>query len=267
MRAAWIGPMVAVGMSIGLVGCGVGSRVLTVASVEGAGISRTALAHQLSIANARLQGPSTQIPIPDPPGFERCIAAANAAQVRSKNRRRLTRRQLRAQCQRVYVELKDRALAFLITAQWLKGEAAAHGIVVSQSEVQATYRNLLNGPAGQSFAGTIKRRGMSIADELLELQLDDLTQKLEAKVGLGVSVSAAQIAGYYRAHTAEFRHQTLAAAAPPIRQRLLAAERAQHLAAFAVAYRRRWKQRTICQPGYVVAECRNGPSLPASPAK
>jgi hypothetical protein len=267
MRRAWIGPAVAVGVSMALVGCGISSRVSTVASVQGVGISRAALAHQLSIANAQLQGPSTHIAIPRPPGYERCTDAANAAQVRLKNGRRLDRQQLRAQCARVYLELKERALAFLITAEWLKAEAAARGIRVSQAEVEATYRNLLNGPAGQSFASTLRRRGMSIADELLELQLDDLTQKLEAKIGLGVSVSAGQVAGYYHAHAREFRRQTLAAAAPAIRQRLLATKREQHLTAFAEAYRRRWKQRTICEPGYVVAQCRNGPPLRPSPAR
>ena len=222
----------------------------------------------MSIENAQLQGPSTQIPIPDPPSYEHCIVAASAAQRSLKHRRQLARQQLRQQCARVYAELRDKALAFLITAEWLKGEAAVQGIRVPPSEASASYRQLLNNPAGPSIARRLRREGMSTTDELLQLRLEKLSEKLQNKLTAGDnSVPPAQIARYYHTHSSEFRHQTPAAAAPAIRQTLLAIERERQVAAFAAAYRQRWKQRTSCQPAFIVAECRNGPPLPASPSK
>jgi hypothetical protein len=128
------------------------------------------------------------------------------------------------------VQVERRALAFLITGDWLEKEAAAQGVSVSPSEAEASYQQLLNGPTGQAFAASLKRRGISSADELLLLRLGALAQKLRTKIAISQhSVSATQIR--------------------------------QQVRAFIAAYRRRWKQRTTCQPGYVIAECRDGPPL------
>lgn len=165
--------------------------------------------------------------------------------------------------------VRQKAQAFLITAKWLEEEAAAQGISVSAAAVNATYQQLLGGPAGPSFADSLKRRGISTADELFQLRLSQLSVKLRTKiVSVDRAVSAALVAAYYRAHAAQFRRQgqTLKATTPTIRQVLLEAARRQRLAAFTAAFRQRWKQRTTCEPGYVIAECRNGPPLSASPA-
>jgi hypothetical protein len=132
------------------------------------------------------------------------------------------------------IEIKRKALAFLITSQWLQKETAAEGVGVSPSEVNATYQQLLNAPTGKAFAASLRRRGMSSTDELLVLRLAALAQKLQTKI-------------------ASMHHSASAA------------QTQRQIGEFLVAYRRRWKQRTTCQPGYVIAECRNGPPLPASP--
>lgn len=204
-----------------------------VASVQGSVISRDALAHWTKIKRAEQRGsPSSAAP-------------SNSTEVR------------------------DRALAFLITAAWLEKEAAAEGIIVSSSEVEATYQELLNGLAGPALAGSLKRRGMSSADELLQLRLEKLALKLRFKIVAAYqSVPMADIAAYYRTHAGQFRQrgQTLPGATPAIRQTLLQTRRQRQIGVFNVAFRQRWKQRTTCQPGYVIAECRNGPPLSASPA-
>jgi hypothetical protein len=133
------------------------------------------------------------------------------------------------------LQLKQKALAFLITAEWLQQEAAAQGISVQASEVNASYEQLVNGPTGQHFGESLKARGMSRADELLVLRLGALSQKLRAKLAAG-------------------------------HKGLLDPRERQQISAFIAAYRQRWKQRTTCQPGYVIAECSNGPALPPSPA-
>ena len=315
--------------SIALCGCG-SAKAPAVASVQGVEISRAALAHRTRIERLELES------------ARRPTSTLSTADVEHK------------------------ALAFLVTAAWLEHEAEIQGISVSPSEVEASYQQLLSGLTGQAVATGLKRDGMSHADELLQLRLDKLGQKLQAKVAGGYSgVSTTQLANYYHAHRHQFiapasrrvvlivtstaqaarsakrelqrgsvpadvarrfsidptsqaaggfatfsrgsanpvldraifaakpgslvgpvevasagsfyvfkvlssalsRRETLAEAAPTIRQTLLQAGQQGQINTFLAAYRRRWKQRTTCQPGYIIPQCRNGPPLPASPSR
>ena len=96
-----------------LSGCG-STSAPAVASVQGAAISRAALVHWTRIKRIELQS----------------SAAPKSA--------------LSA------VQLQRKALAFLITADWLQAEAAAQHLGVSPSEVNATYQQLVTGPNGQA---------------------------------------------------------------------------------------------------------------------
>jgi hypothetical protein len=181
--------------SIALGACG-SSRAPEVASVAGKPITTRDLSHWIAIKRAELE------------------ASAKPESLSS-------------------ADLKQRALAFLITADWLEGEAAAQGVEVSASEADATYGELLNGPTGRAFAAGLKRRGLSRADELRLLRLAALAQKLRDKLGASVQNSQG------------------------------AAGR-QRISAFLAAYRERWKRRTTCRPGYVIPECSDGPPLSGS---
>jgi len=173
---------------IGLSGCG-GSGTSIVASVQGREISKGELSHWDAIKRAELRSSSRPSQTPDE------------------------------------AELRQMALAFLITSAWLQGEAAAQGVRASQAEVATSYAQLLDGPAGRSFAAGMKRRGLSRADELFLLRLAKLGARLRMKIE-GAPGSA---------------------------------EGKRRFSAFIVAYRQRWKQRTTCQRGYRIPECRNGP--------
>jgi hypothetical protein len=175
-----------------LLGCG-GSETSAVATVQGRTISKSALSHWASIRHAELQVTSR-------PGDLKASA------------------------------LEPAALAFLITAEWLEGEAGVQGVHLSDADLDASYRRLLNGPNGQALAASLKRRGMSKADELRLLRLSALAAKLRSKVAASGQVP-------------------------------LSAQARRRIGAFQAAYRERWKQRTICRPGYVIAECRGGPPL------
>jgi hypothetical protein len=216
--------------SLLLLACGSPTRVAVVASVQGSQISQATLAHWVRITQAEQQ------------------SAASPARQSA-------------------VQVQQSALAFLITAKWLEGEAAAEGISVSAAQVSATYQQLLSGLAGNSFANTLRQRGMSAADEQFQLRLSQLSVKLRTKIESAVSgASPAQVAQYFHTHSAQFRGQTLERARATIGQTLLEDARRQRLDAFTSAFRARWKQRTACFAGYVIAECRNSPALPASPA-
>jgi hypothetical protein len=205
-----------------LQGCGATSNP-PVAHVQDTAITRSALAHWMSVYNA-----PSPIPVPDPPRYDGCIAAASAEQVGMRRRPLMSRPALRARCAVIYTKVRNEALAFLITAKWLTGEAAARGITVSPGEADATYRRMLAGPAGRSFAMSLARRGISSADETLQLRLDKLALKLRAQLSAGYT----------------------------------GAQATRRIATFIAAYRQRWRLRTTCEPGYLVPECRNGQPLP-----
>jgi hypothetical protein len=178
-----------------MLGCG-GSGDATVASVQGATITKRELAHWTHVKSVELQGspqPGNSISGPE-----------------------------------------QAALVFLITADWLEGEAAAQGVHVRDADVKASYSSLLGGPTGGSLAASLQRRGISEADELRLLRLSALASKLRTKV-------------------AGSEHS-------PLGPRAL-----QRVAAFQAAFRERWRLRTTCRSGYVIAECRQGPA-PGAPA-
>jgi hypothetical protein len=190
-----IGLLVA-GTSLAVCDCGA-AKPQVVARVGGTAISRAALEHWTRIKAVEQQG-------------SRAVSAP-------------TRR-----------SAQRKAFVFLITARWLEGEALAHGIQVPSSEVDATYRELSSDRAGPSFAASLRNRGMSVADEKRLLRLQQLSNKLEAKITAGLG-------------------------------RAPSATRERRVAEFAVTYRQRWRLRTRCEPGYIVAECANGPPLPGVP--
>jgi foldase protein PrsA len=258
-------------------------------------------------------------------------------------------------------QLRERALRFLIGADWLEGEAATEHVRVAQTEVAQRYQQIISGSMGSPLADILLGPGMSRADGLLEVRLDLLNERLRAKVTAVADASDGQVAAYYRTHEPQFvapasrrafvvvtdseanamqAKQALergaspagvarrysvdpgsrsnggivtyvhGEAAPPldravfaawpgtlhgpvavpsagtfyvfrvlassvrhikplnqvaarIRQTLTASLQQRTYEERVAGWLRRWKQRTSCRRGYVIAECRGGPPLPA----
>lgn len=116
------------------------------------------------------------------------------------------------------------ALGFLITSEWVLGEASARHISVSEAEVKQRYAQLVH----QSFpkAGSLKKylakSGETEADLLARIKVELLAAKIAAKVTAGKS--AAQ-------HTAL-------------------------LSAFEKSFHTHWKAYTDCKQGYVMEDCK-----------
>lgn len=202
--------------------CGASEKVpsaaTVVASVQDSQISQGQLEHWMHIENARLEGRSASVGVPDPPRYRHCVATAEALRTRRK-RPPLSQGALRDRCAKVYRHVEDAALTFLITARWLEGEAAEEGVHAARSQAEATYRRLAEGPAGSSFVASLRREGMSRADEVRQIRLETLASKLRPKLeDASGHLSTAQVAAYHR----------------------------------------RWRARTTCKRPYVVSDCRNG---------
>lgn len=116
------------------------------------------------------------------------------------------------------------ALGFLITSEWVLGEAAARHIAVSDAEVKAHYAQLVH----QSFskAGELQKylakSGETEADLLARIKVELLASRIAAKVTAGKSGK----------------------------------QRAALLTGFENNFHAHWKSLTICHAGYMMEDCK-----------
>ena len=117
-----------------------------------------------------------------------------------------------------------RALGFLLTSQWVLGEAKARKIAVSEAEVKQRYAKLVH----QSFpkAGSLQKyfstSGETEADLLARIKVELLAARIAAQVAAGKSSS----------------------------------QRSSILATFETSFHTHWKALTDCKSGYVMEDCK-----------
>jgi hypothetical protein len=100
---------------------------------------------------------------------------------------------------------RQRALATLIAAQWLRGEAAALGVAPSERAVSGVVseRREANGTA--EFEKGLRASGQTIADMELEIEAELAAAAIRAKViREAPPVTQAQALHYYKTHRARF---------------------------------------------------------------
>lgn len=125
--------------------------------------------------------------------------------------------------------LRQRALQFLISAQWLSGEAADRRMAPSEREVS----ELVAEHERKSFAGGqaelhefLEATGQTVADMELEARMELISSRLhELAVGAVGPVTPAQIAEYYHEHSRAFLHPEVREVRVTNRKSAAAAER------------------------------------------
>lgn len=232
-----------------------------VAQVEGSAITTATLGHWMRIAAAATGASEGSAAVPVPPLYTACIAKLAASQPAkpTKAQPSLTHAQMKTQCAQRYTALVNSALGYLITADWVIGEADAQRIAVSDRQVHAQLVKLRKGSFANAaaFEAFLRRSHWTVSDLLLRVKVEMLSERLQRKVlAPARHVSSAQVAHYYRANKSRFAHQSLSAATPAIRSQLIATQEQQRIATFRTAYQRRWRARTNCRTGYVVSVCR-----------
>lgn len=158
-----------------------GERV--VVRVGDAAISEGNLAHWMSVF-------APEHLVPDPPRYRACVARERALAAVPDQAR------LERECRQQYTALKAQALDFLISSQWLLGEAQQRGLKVSSREAkqraeQQPPPQLVNtsSPADVSFA---------VSAELAAAKLHQMLSASEQPI------APAALAAYYRAHRRQF---------------------------------------------------------------
>jgi foldase protein PrsA len=193
--------------SVCLYACGgvPGNAVLT---VNGNAITKTTFSHWMGVAAsttaASTAATAPKPVIPEPPKYSACIAHLLATTPKpAKGTSAPTTAQLKSECEQQYKSLQEEVLGFLISSEWVLGEANALGVKISDKEVKKRFEAIRTEqfPKSTEFERFLKSSGQTISDLLLRVKLNLLSAKIQQKVVKAkTKVTQAQIEKYYAAN-------------------------------------------------------------------
>lgn len=196
-------------LPFGLAACGGGVPGNAVVSIGGDTIKKTAFDHWLKIlavTQAQQTGQSSDVVVPDPPNFTKCIAAKQKVKP-AKGQPKPTVKTLKSQCQTEYNGLRDQVMQFFINSAWTEGEAADQGVKVTDAAVKKEFDQLRKQsfPQDTAYKQFLKSYGYTQEDLLYQVKIRQLSQKLRDKILKGTDkVTDAQIAAYYNKNKENF---------------------------------------------------------------
>jgi foldase protein PrsA len=182
-----------------------------IAKIGNVPITRAAFDHWLVVAqksSAAASAPGTPASPLDPPNFTACVAYHQKTDPKPpKGQPNPTPASLKTQCQQQYNAARDQVVPFLITADWLQGEAADQGVKVTDAEVAKMLKTIVaqRFPNPAQLQQFLASSGETNADLLFRVRIDTLSNKLRAKVtGAKVALTPADISAYYTKHASQF---------------------------------------------------------------
>jgi foldase protein PrsA len=186
---------------VGLAACG-GVPGDAVVQIAGTPITKTAFDHWMTVASASSTSGTSEKPVvPEPPNYTACVAhLAKIAAKPAKGEKPPTTKQLKSECASEYKSLQTEVLGFLISSQWVIGEASALGVKLSDAEVKKEFTKIKaeQFPKAAEFEKFLATSGQSVSDLLLRVKLNLLSQKIQKQIVKGKSkVTQAQVAKYY----------------------------------------------------------------------
>jgi foldase protein PrsA len=193
---------------VGLSACG-GIPGDAVVQVSGTAITKTAFDHWMAVAATSSSASPTEKPaVPEPPDYTTCIAhLAKTAAKPAKGQSAPTTKQLKSQCETEYKSLQTEVLGFLISSQWVIGEASALNVKLSDAEVKKEFTKIKaeQFPKAAEFEKFLTTSGQSVSDLLLRVKLNLLSQKIQKQIVKKKStVTQAQIKKYYEENKSKY---------------------------------------------------------------
>lgn len=121
-------------------------------------------------------------------------------------------------------EIVTQVMGFLLSADWIMGEASALNVHVTASEVRREFNHLrkLQFPKQREFRAFMKKTGQTVADLLFRVELNFLSERIQRRV----------LAGHHSSRSRE-----------------------RALSRFVSNFRRKWSSQTYCTPLYAVSDC------------
>jgi len=201
--------------SLALTACGGGIPSNAVVQVGSNPITKTTFEHWLSVAaasSATTTGKTAAKPVlPVPPNYTECIAHLEATAAKpAKGQAKPTSAQLKSQCEQQYTSLKQEVLGFLISSEWVIGEASNLGVNVSDAEVKKEFEKIKTQqfPKSAEFEKFLATSGQTVSDLLLRVKLNMLSSKIQKKIAKGKGApSKSEIEKYYKEHQSQFGTQ------------------------------------------------------------
>jgi foldase protein PrsA len=203
---------------LGLTACGSsGIPGNAVAKVEGTTITNAAFHHWLGVAAvSSTSGQLTQVKAvaPEPPAYTACIARFKEVAEKELKAKAIktipTEAKLKSTCEAQYKTFKQEVMSFLLSSQWVLGEAARLGIKVSDAEVHKQFLKIKTQqfPRAAEFEKFVASSGQTVSDLLLRVKLNMLSSKIQAKIAKEkANVTNAAIEKYYNQHKSQFGAQ------------------------------------------------------------
>jgi foldase protein PrsA len=189
---------------VGLSACG-GIPGDAVVQVDGKPITKTTFNHWMGVAatSTAVAGGAKTV-APEPPNYTACIAHLQATQT---TKPAPTREQLKKQCETQYKSLLSEVLGFLISSNWVIGEANSLGVKLSDAEVKKQFETIKSQqfPKAEEFEKFLATSGQSVSDLLLRVKLNLLSSKIQQKIiKAKATPTHAQIEKYYEANKSRF---------------------------------------------------------------
>ena len=185
-RIAALGAVLLTGLT--LTACG-GIPGDAVVSVNGTAVTKSAFSHWLRIAasssTTTTTGSVSKPVVPEPPAYTACIEhLEKTASAPAKGHSKPSRASLKSQCELQYTSLKQQTLSFLISADWVLGEASSQGVKVSDDEVKKQFNQIKSEqfPTEAAFQKFLASSGYTVSDLLLRVKLDMLSSKIQKKI-------------------------------------------------------------------------------------
>jgi foldase protein PrsA len=181
--------------------------------VNGQPVTKDTFNHWVAVAAAAsataLPGQKAPKPVvPDPPTYTACIAHLKTIEPKpAKGQKPKTEEELKTQCEQQYKALQQQVLGFLISSDWVLGEAEEQSVKVSDQEVAKHFNQLKKQqfPKEAEYQKFLANTGQTTADLLLRVKLSMLSTKIQEKVTKGKkTVTEAEVAKYYETHKSQF---------------------------------------------------------------
>ncbi|HEV7586207.1 MAG TPA: peptidyl-prolyl cis-trans isomerase [Solirubrobacteraceae bacterium] len=175
-----------------------------VVQVNGTAVTKDAFKHWMGIAataSSPTAGSTSKPAIPEPPTYKACIAHLQATTpAPAKGQAAPTTAQLKSQCEQQYKQLQQQVLGFLISSDWVIGEAAHLGVKLSDAEVHKQFQKIKSQqfPRPAEFEKFLTTTGQTTSDLLLRVKLNLLSSKIQEKIAKKKhAVTKAEVEKFY----------------------------------------------------------------------
>lgn len=198
---------------VGLSACGGGVPGNAVVKVGGSSITRSTFKHWMGVASVSGAGATagSRPAAPEPPNYTACVAhlkEVSAKELALKKIKQLPAESaLKSSCAQQYKALLREVLGFLISSQWILGEADSVGVHISDAEVKKQFVKIRSQqfPNAAEFEKFLASSGQTVTDLLLRVKLNMLSQKIQKKVvKSNGKVTQAQIEKYYNENKSRY---------------------------------------------------------------